>query len=90
MAPEYVQESLSSQSLTAHHRASYLSHPPITLTMGDYATSSLLPNGYTIDLSHHLSTEARDRVANPMKALWKVAQSRPHAISLANGRQVAS
>ncbi|EIN07053.1 L-tyrosine:2-oxoglutarate aminotransferase [Punctularia strigosozonata HHB-11173 SS5] len=37
------------------------------------------------DLSHHLSIEARARLPNPMKAIWKVAQGKPGAISLANG-----
>jgi aromatic amino acid aminotransferase I len=40
----------------------------------------------TLDLSHHLSAEARDRTPNPMKAIWKVAQAHPGAISLANGK----
>jgi aromatic amino acid aminotransferase I len=47
--------------------------------------SSTTSQGKVLDLSHHLSTEARERTANPMKAIWKVAQSRPNAISLANG-----
>jgi hypothetical protein len=54
--------------------------------MGDYSEASLFPHDLLPDLSHHLSLEARDRTPNPMKALWKVAQSRPHAVSLANGK----
>ncbi|KAH9928518.1 L-tyrosine:2-oxoglutarate aminotransferase [Epithele typhae] len=38
-----------------------------------------------VDLSHHLSTEARRRKPNPMKAIWKLTRGRPNMVSLANG-----
>ncbi|PIL24415.1 hypothetical protein GSI_14169 [Ganoderma sinense ZZ0214-1] len=38
-----------------------------------------------VDLMHHLSTEARLRKPNPMKAIWKLTQRKPNMVSLANG-----
>ena len=38
-----------------------------------------------VDLSHHLSTEARMRKPNPMKAIWKLTRRKPNMVSLANG-----
>ncbi|KAI0332553.1 PLP-dependent transferase [Cubamyces sp. BRFM 1775] len=38
-----------------------------------------------VDLSHHLSSEARLRKPNPMKAIWKLTRRRPNMVSLANG-----
>jgi len=40
-----------------------------------------------IDLSHHLSSEARDRVANPLKDILRVISECPvtDLISMANG-----
>ncbi|OCH85707.1 L-tyrosine:2-oxoglutarate aminotransferase [Obba rivulosa] len=37
------------------------------------------------DLSRHLSSEAKARVANPMKAIWKLIQQQPNVVMLANG-----
>lgn len=37
------------------------------------------------DLMHHLSTEARLRKPNPMKAIWKLTRRKPNMVSLANG-----
>ena len=43
--------------------------------------------GNAIDLSHHLSREARDRVANPLKDIIRVISecSVTDLISMANG-----
>jgi hypothetical protein len=43
--------------------------------------------GNAIDLSHHLSSEARDRVANPLKDILRVISECPvtDLISMANG-----
>ena len=38
-----------------------------------------------LDLSHHLSTEARLRKPNPMKQIWKLTRRKPNMVSLANG-----
>ncbi|TBU50218.1 pyridoxal phosphate-dependent transferase [Dichomitus squalens] len=38
-----------------------------------------------VDLTHHLSTEARLRKPNPMKEIWKLTRRRPNMVSLANG-----
>ncbi|KAI0672751.1 pyridoxal phosphate-dependent transferase [Trametes maxima] len=38
-----------------------------------------------VDLSHHLSSEARMRKPNPMKAIWKLTRRKPDMVSLANG-----
>ncbi|CCM00523.1 uncharacterized protein FIBRA_02557 [Fibroporia radiculosa] len=38
-----------------------------------------------IDLSHHLSIEARARKPNPMKAIARLARRKPNMVSLANG-----
>ncbi|KAI0072263.1 L-tyrosine:2-oxoglutarate aminotransferase [Panus rudis PR-1116 ss-1] len=38
-----------------------------------------------IDLTHHLSSETRQRKANPMKAIWRLTRRRADMISLANG-----
>ncbi|KAI0823558.1 L-tyrosine:2-oxoglutarate aminotransferase [Trametes gibbosa] len=38
-----------------------------------------------VDLSHHLSSEARMRKPNPMKAIWKLTRRKPNMVSLANG-----
>ena len=37
------------------------------------------------DLSRHLSAEARARLPNPIKAIWKVAQVKPGTINMGNG-----
>jgi aromatic amino acid aminotransferase I len=44
-------------------------------------------NERPIDLSHHLSTEARNRVANPLKDILRVISECPvtDLISMANG-----
>lgn len=39
----------------------------------------------SVDLSHHLSAEARMRKPNPMKAIWKLTRRKPNMVSLANG-----
>ncbi|KAH8106895.1 L-tyrosine:2-oxoglutarate aminotransferase [Cristinia sonorae] len=39
----------------------------------------------SLDLSHHLSSEARIRRPNPMKAIWRLARRKADMISLANG-----
>lgn len=67
---------------SVHHQ--FQSTFPFHLTMGIRKPISAAESK-PLDLSHHLSTEARERTPNPMKAIWKVAQSRPGAISLANG-----
>ncbi|KAH9930640.1 L-tyrosine:2-oxoglutarate aminotransferase [Fomitopsis serialis] len=38
-----------------------------------------------VDLSHHLSQEARLRKPNAMKQIWRLARRKPNMISLANG-----
>ncbi|KZT71375.1 PLP-dependent transferase [Daedalea quercina L-15889] len=38
-----------------------------------------------VDLSHHLSVEARLRKPNAMKQIWRLARRKPNMISLANG-----
>lgn len=38
-----------------------------------------------VDLSHHLSAEARLRKPNAMKQIWRLARRKPNMISLANG-----
>lgn len=38
-----------------------------------------------MDLSHHLSLEARQRKPNAMKALWRLTKRRPNMISLGTG-----
>ncbi len=38
-----------------------------------------------VDLSHHLSSEARMRKPNPMKEIWKLTRRKPNMVSLANG-----
>ncbi|KAI0371670.1 PLP-dependent transferase [Pilatotrama ljubarskyi] len=43
------------------------------------------PNAPEVDLSHHLSSEARMRKPNPMKAIWKLTRRKPNMVSLANG-----
>ncbi|EMD37939.1 hypothetical protein CERSUDRAFT_152554 [Gelatoporia subvermispora B] len=42
-----------------------------------------------LDLSHHLSSEAKARIANPMKSIWKLIQQRPDVVMLANGASMA-
>ncbi|KAH7920997.1 PLP-dependent transferase [Leucogyrophana mollusca] len=37
------------------------------------------------DLSRHLSREARARLPNPIKSIWKVAQVKPGTINMGNG-----
>lgn len=37
------------------------------------------------DLSRHLSAEARARLPNPIKSIWKVAQVKPGTINMGNG-----
>lgn len=37
------------------------------------------------DLSRHLSAEARARLPNPIKAIWKAAQVKPGTINMGNG-----
>lgn len=37
---------------------------------------------------HHLSREARERLENPMKSVWKKAYGIPNMISLANGKSI--
>ncbi|KAL4064656.1 pyridoxal phosphate-dependent transferase [Scleroderma yunnanense] len=37
------------------------------------------------DLSRHLSAEARARLPNPIKTIWKVAQVKPGTINMGNG-----
>ena len=44
-----------------------------------------MPDTVPVDLLHHLSPEAKARVANPMKAIWKLIQERPDVVMLANG-----
>ncbi|PCH37798.1 L-tyrosine:2-oxoglutarate aminotransferase [Wolfiporia cocos MD-104 SS10] len=39
----------------------------------------------TVDLSHHLSNEAKLRLPNPMKEIWRLARRKPNMVSLANG-----
>ncbi|OSD08382.1 L-tyrosine:2-oxoglutarate aminotransferase [Trametes coccinea BRFM310] len=39
----------------------------------------------SMDLSHHLSSEARMRKVNPMKAIWRLTRRKPNMVSLANG-----
>ncbi|TFY58221.1 hypothetical protein EVJ58_g6544 [Rhodofomes roseus] len=41
--------------------------------------------GTPVDLSHHLSQEARLRKPNSMKEIWRLARRKPNMISLANG-----
>lgn len=41
------------------------------------------------DLSRHLSAEARARLPNPIKAIWKVAQVKPGTINMGNGMLLA-
>lgn len=40
---------------------------------------------HAMDLSHHLSLEARQRKPNAMKALWRLTKRRPNMISLGTG-----
>ncbi|KAI0780455.1 L-tyrosine:2-oxoglutarate aminotransferase [Trametes elegans] len=51
--------------------------------MSSYASSNNA--AAPVDLSHHLSTEARLRKHNPMKAIWKLTRRKPNMVSLANG-----
>lgn len=37
------------------------------------------------DLSRHLSAEARARLPNPIKSIWKAAQVKPGTINMGNG-----
>ncbi|KAJ3012090.1 hypothetical protein NUW54_g1975 [Trametes sanguinea] len=39
----------------------------------------------SMDLSHHLSSEAKMRKVNPMKAIWRLTRRKPNMVSLANG-----
>lgn len=39
----------------------------------------------TLDLSHHLSLEARQRRPNAMKSLWKLTKRKANMISLGTG-----
>ncbi|KAF8553076.1 PLP-dependent transferase, partial [Imleria badia] len=47
---------------------------------GDLASKRRQP-----DLSRHLSAEARARLPNPIKSIWKVAQVKPGTINMGNG-----
>lgn len=38
-----------------------------------------------LDLSRHLSVEAKARLPNPIKAIWKAAQVKPGTINMGNG-----
>ncbi|KAI6026069.1 pyridoxal phosphate-dependent transferase [Pisolithus marmoratus] len=38
-----------------------------------------------LDLSRHLSVEAKARLPNPIKSIWKVAQVKPGTINMGNG-----
>lgn len=38
-----------------------------------------------VDLSRHLSLEARARLPNPIKSIWKAAQVKPGTINMGNG-----
>ncbi|KZT27300.1 PLP-dependent transferase [Neolentinus lepideus HHB14362 ss-1] len=47
---------------------------------------NVIRNGAPLpDLSHHLSSETRSRIPNPMKAIWRLAQRTPGVINMANG-----
>lgn len=37
------------------------------------------------DVARHLSAEARARLPNPIKSIWKVAQVKPGTINMGNG-----
>lgn len=37
------------------------------------------------DLSRHLSAEAKARLPNPIKSIWKAAQVKPGTINMGNG-----
>jgi len=45
------------------------------------------PKKRQTDLSRHLSAEARVRLPNPIKAIWKVAQVKPGTINMGNGTE---
>jgi len=38
-----------------------------------------------VDLYRHLSLEARARLPNPIKSIWKAAQVKPGTINMGNG-----
>lgn len=38
-----------------------------------------------VDYSRYLSAEARSRLPNPIKSIWKVAQVKPGTINMGNG-----
>lgn len=38
-----------------------------------------------VDFSRHLSLEARARLPNPIKSIWKAAQVKPGTINMGNG-----
>ncbi|EGN97547.1 hypothetical protein SERLA73DRAFT_92692 [Serpula lacrymans var. lacrymans S7.3] len=40
---------------------------------------------YKVDLSHHLSRETRARQPNPIKTIWKIAQTKVGTINMGNG-----
>ncbi len=54
------------------------------LELGRATDDHQLENGVG-QLEQHLSEEARLRLDNPMKAIWKKAYGMPNMISLANG-----
>jgi hypothetical protein len=41
------------------------------------------------DLSRHLSAEAKARLPNPIKSIWKVAQVKPGTINMGNGKETS-
>ena len=43
-----------------------------------------------LDLSHHLSDEAKKRLDNPMKYIMKIAAEKGNVLSLANGKSQTS
>ncbi|KAF8129835.1 pyridoxal phosphate-dependent transferase [Boletus edulis] len=53
---------------------------PYYVTTSDLSSKRRQP-----DLSRHLSAEARARLPNPIKSIWKVAQVKPGTINMGNG-----
>lgn len=46
-----------------------------------------VPKKRQTDLFRHLSAEARVRLPNPIKTIWKVAQVKPGTINMGNGTE---
>ena len=78
-ADKYTQHDIKDK---LHSSASFSLYTMTPLsTVSATASTSSTP----VDLMHHLSTEARMRKPNPMKAIWKLTRRKPNMVSLANG-----